>query len=218
MRRFLCTLAAPAAAAVVAFAGGPASAAIISLEVAGVVNALGGTAGTFGPDVAVAGTVQFDTAGAAYQTGPYGDGAYAYYRPISGSFQIGGQTYGFGPSGALSVVDWTTDSITFFDSSTVVGPTTGGFDPWYLALSFNGGPNTVAGTALPASYESLAGLTPYFSLYFNGGYSASLQGYLSVVPPASAVPEPASWALMILGAGLAGATLRRNRQAPPITA
>jgi hypothetical protein len=35
---------------------------------------------------------------------------------------------------------------------------------------------------------------------------------------ASAVPEPATWASMVLGLGLAGAGLRRRRRAAPFPA
>lgn len=35
----------------------------------------------------------------------------------------------------------------------------------------------------------------------------------SAAPPAGAVPEPASWALMIVGMGVAGGALRRRRSA-----
>ena len=32
----------------------------------------------------------------------------------------------------------------------------------------------------------------------------------------SAVPEPATWAMMIVGFGLAGAAMRRRREAPAL--
>ncbi|NIJ08399.1 hypothetical protein FHS31_002016 [Sphingomonas vulcanisoli] len=57
-------------------------------------------------------------------------------------------------------------------------------------------------TATPTS------LTVSFNQTGSSGYSAS--GTLAV-PPASAVPEPASWAMMVGGFGLLGATLRRKR-------
>ena len=43
------------------------------------------------------------------------------------------------------------------------------------------------------------------------GGSGSYGGVISFTPVA-AVPEPAAWAMMILGLGLAGAALRRQRQ------
>lgn len=47
-----------------------------------------------------------------------------------------------------------------------------------------------------------------------GGTSDSLGGYLdSINLKGTAVPEPATWAMMILGMGAAGAMLRRRRQA-----
>ena len=51
-------------------------------------------------------------------------------------------------------------------------------------------------------------LTLSFNQTGTSGYSAS--GTLSV-PPASAVPEPASWAMFIGGFGLLGATMRRKQ-------
>lgn len=202
-----------AAAAALALAAGSANAAIISLDVAGTVDAIGIPSPVFGSSVAVTGTVHFDTEGVAYQSGPYGSGTYKYYRPIGGAFEILGQTYAFGVNGAISVIDSSTDSIAFFDSSTLAGPTTDGYDPYYLALSFDGPSSLVNGPVLPTSYDDLAAITPYFQLYFNSGYSHGLRGYLTVQDPVgSPVPEPAAWALMIAGFGLAGAALRRRRE------
>ena len=45
---------------------------------------------------------------------------------------------------------------------------------------------------------------------FNASHSASVS---FTRPPGGAVPEPASWAMMILGFGLAGATIRSRRRA-----
>jgi len=54
-----------------------------------------------------------------------------------------------------------------------------------------------------------------------GGGNASYSGVITFMPQASVpVPEPAAWALMIVGFGGAGAALRRtrNRQAAPLAA
>ncbi|WP_254602107.1 PEPxxWA-CTERM sorting domain-containing protein [Sphingomonas bacterium] len=63
-------------------------------------------------------------------------------------------------------------------------------------------------TATPTS------LTMTFNQTGNSGFSAS--GTLAV-PPAGSVPEPASWAMMVGGFGLLGATLRRKRTAAVVT-
>jgi PEP-CTERM motif-containing protein len=52
------------------------------------------------------------------------------------------------------------------------------------------------------------------------GYAAAMSGVdnVSVTASAAAVPEPASWALMISGFGAAGAALRRRRAAKAVLA
>lgn len=46
-----------------------------------------------------------------------------------------------------------------------------------------------------------------------GQSSASIQGY-EILPPVNAVPEPASWAMMIAGFGLVGGAMRRRHPHP----
>ena len=46
----------------------------------------------------------------------------------------------------------------------------------------------------------------------NGGPAATYGGTVSFILAGNAVPEPATWALMIVGFGGAGAVLRRRRQ------
>jgi hypothetical protein len=63
--------------------------------------------------------------------------------------------------------------------------------------------------------DAFQGFTPTpssLSLSFNstGGSPYSASATLSV-PPAGAVPEPASWALMIVGFGLIGGAMRRRK-------
>lgn len=53
-----------------------------------------------------------------------------------------------------------------------------------------------------------------FSLDFKEGTSPDLQKFIAThVAPIGSVPEPSSWALMLLGFGALGATLRLRRQA-----
>lgn len=109
----------------------------------------------------------------------------------------------------------------------------------YIEAAWKSG-NTV-GTAMPAAYyptSSTASLnkTQYTSAdgYYGVMFAANGQeytGWLDVdqngthisaldyhLVSASAVPEPAAWALMILGMGVAGAALRQRRQENTLTA
>lgn len=55
-------------------------------------------------------------------------------------------------------------------------------------------------------------VTWYLGLRFaDGSAGTPYEIYFDAAPPASAVPEPATWALLISGFGLAGAALRRRR-------
>lgn len=87
-------------------------------------------------------------------------------------------------------------------------------------FSFNGGPSLGAGcgnctslifgqNSAPLSFSTLAatGTFNVTSDYDINSISVSYQ----VDSPATAVPEPASWALMISGFGMAGAMFRRGR-------
>ncbi|MBP6878112.1 MAG: PEPxxWA-CTERM sorting domain-containing protein [Phenylobacterium sp.] len=51
------------------------------------------------------------------------------------------------------------------------------------------------------------------------GYDVGLDNVrFDVRPASSAVPEPGTWAMMILGTGCVGAALRRRRALRPLTA
>ncbi|WP_084583324.1 PEPxxWA-CTERM sorting domain-containing protein [Sphingomonas azotifigens] len=69
---------------------------------------------------------------------------------------------------------------------------------------------TFTPTGVLASYD----VTPSSTVFTFGqsGYSGSVTGTVSFSSPAvSSVPEPATWGMMLAGAGLAGAALRRRR-------
>ena len=90
-------------------------------------------------------------------------------------------------------------------------------------------------SVLTQTYSANAGVSNSFSLYLLGNTVDALQGYTSTptsltlsfnntgssayaasatlaVPPTGAVPEPISWALMVGGFGMVGATMRSNRR------
>jgi hypothetical protein len=66
--------------------------------------------------------------------------------------------------------------------------------------------NWRGGNAITVSYDSTADA---FGESYGPGFASA---YIDPVITISAVPEPASWALLIAGFGMTGATLRRQRQ------
>lgn len=69
-------------------------------------------------------------------------------------------------------------------------------------LTFGGGTTEGAQAALLDGFHDG---TAYFNIHTNTFPGGEIRGFLA------AVPEPESWALMILGLGLVGAVLRRSR-------
>lgn len=56
-----------------------------------------------------------------------------------------------------------------------------------------------------------------YSVAGGSSYGTARLGTFSVAAPAGAVPEPATWAMMLIGFGAAGYSLRRSRHARPAT-
>ena len=88
----------------------------------------------------------------------------------------------------------------------------------FSGFTFNGVSGMIGPT--PAGLPS-AGITAQFVtaggaqqlvIKGSGGPAASFGGTVNFSPVAVGVPEPASWALMIVGFGSAGALLRRRRR------
>ena len=103
--------------------------------------------------------------------------------------------------------------VPFFDSFPI-GVTSGTYLHLFNLLDASAyNPAFVAangGTAASAEAALIAGLNAdkaYLNIHTSFKPGGEIRGFLSVVP------EPSSWALMILGAGLAGAGLRRRRLA-----
>lgn len=191
----------------------PVSAAIITLKVSGTVTRKKMTDSIFRATEALTGTVQYDTSAVAYQTGPYENGTYAYFRPIGGSFLIHGLTYAFNSSGTFGLVDSDLGDAISFSQGYPTGAATGSYTPSYLALQFDGA-NLVSGNAAPQTTAPfLKASSRYFQLWFNGGYTEGLTGYVSLTS-ATITPEPASWLMMIAGFGAIGGVLRRRDRGP----
>jgi hypothetical protein len=147
-----------------------------------------------------------------YITGQFDDGA-----TLSGWFDI--NQYGFIASSDLTTSDGsafagahyvtpgtstsnTATSLSYFPNLYVDG----------MTLNFAGDLNVGAPTnaLLTTSYECRTNYCAQNSSVFR--YITS--GYASITP-IPAVPEPASWGLMIVGFGLAGTAMRRTRKASP---
>ena len=69
---------------------------------------------------------------------------------------------------------------------------------------------TPAGS-LSAFSTGAASLT--FSFTQTGGAGSAVSGSYTLASPPAGVPEPATWGMMIAGAGMAGAAVRRRRSA-----
>lgn len=96
----------------------------------------------------------------------------------------------------------------------------------YLALSFSGGAtlSVYAGTTLLDSFSYVAGNADVNATRaFSGSgitkfsFTSSNPRYFAIstlrFTPSAAVPEPATWAMMLIGFGAAGYALRRRRSA-----
>ena len=81
-------------------------------------------------------------------------------------------------------------------------------------LSAVGGAGT-AWSAYSTSFFASAGSTLTFAAT---GTNDSLGGYVDNIKLSTAVPEPATWAMMIFGLGGVGAVMRRRRQQPALAA
>jgi hypothetical protein len=80
-----------------------------------------------------------------------------------------------------------------------------------LAVDDDGGPgfNSLITFSLTAGVNYLAVATGFDPSDF-GAYTMTINGPGEVLPAAPAVPEPASWAMMISGFGLVGGAMRRR--------
>jgi len=125
---------------------------------------------------------------------------------------------------AAPVDTWTSVSATL--NSGIVWATNGALGPTFA--SANGGQKTFQGwiDGNAGSTLTVTGLTIGFGSGWNGDFSAAMdnvQFAFAGGPSAdfdfavtSDVPEPSTWAMMIIGIGLTGAAMRRRRSASAI--
>lgn len=146
----------------------------------------------------------------------------------AGSTLTNGGSVVLGSSGDLSTLGlftvFTTSSITATSGSAVSFSSIFG--------SFSG---TVASVATGLNYVTiytLGDFTPSGALSgydagkasitftFNqaGGAGSDISGSFSFASPPSGIPEPATWGMMIAGAGMAGAAVRRRRASAKVAA
>lgn len=141
-------------------------------------------------------------------------GSTVYAGPVSRTVGAGVE---FGPgtfAPAAGSIDIGANTLTFFTNQTAT----------YSTASFNGYSIDFSGRKLTSvTLGGSSSFAPAFT--FNGGNLSFNVSGLSVNAGdsvvfniAAAVPEPASWAMMIAGFGLAGAALRRRRQATVVFA
>jgi hypothetical protein len=168
-------------------------------------------------------TYTIPAAGVASENGSISSG------PNGGSFQFGYQT----PNGPDFATSWTKSGVanghkvlTFLGGGT-------NFDdvgaPYDLVVAISGNWST-AGTA--AGDHTFLGIDPSFAVISDFGYNAGLNETFFVAhatfngnnPGLSfnlvgqAVPEPATWAMMLVGFGGMGAAMRSARRKQPATA
>ncbi|PZQ63703.1 MAG: hypothetical protein DI570_08050 [Phenylobacterium zucineum] len=135
-------------------------------------------------------------------------------------------------------MEWPNQFGTFFNNTIAGFDSADTNEPWYYECCATDYDPDDYGAGLRLSFTNLASLGTYkFTYYYAFGaegastvqndlLNAGAQGGISLehadglaggmglsIPGGAVVPEPSTWALMIGGFGLAGATLRRRRLA-----
>ena len=121
----------------------------------------------------------------------------------------------FTPAGAYSLATATftaiddNDTLQLFGVSDTGAVTKLGFDGAFVN-SFNGGLDTTStGSSPNATYNVTFNTAGYSSFWFTPNNDAA-DGFRLNSLSVAAVPEPASWAMMIAGFGLVGSSMRRR--------
>lgn len=155
-------------------------------------------------------------------------GAYSVFIRVNGTPYLGSYTeivsqgasggpgfyLGTAPGGGIRLTDnFTSTGVAFPSGEAELLLTSGGTGTrFYIngALQFSSGSAAANGAGGTSTYFGRQ-FEPYAE-YFRGSID-SIRIYDSVILPAdvSSVPEPSSWAMLLLGFGLAGAVVRQRR-------
>ncbi|WP_363182263.1 PEPxxWA-CTERM sorting domain-containing protein [Sphingomonas quercus] len=100
-------------------------------------------------------------------------------------------------------------TLTIDTITSIAGAITGNGANNVAFFGMSGGDNYYFGSAVRAGSWTLTNIFPQ-DVGINGSWTA--------LDATSAVPEPAAWALMILGFGVAGASLRRRKTVATVAA
>ena len=108
----------------------------------------------------------------------------------------------------------TTDEVQIFNG----GPLTATFDPLFATAVLNGslfstGPQTPTGFPGPVDFSPANGAQITGLYVSTAPQNGTVTGAITFVDAAGAVPEPATWAMMIGGFGAIGASMRRRKVA-----
>lgn len=129
----------------------------------------------------------------------------------SASFTSGGVTASFTGATASFAQIITTDSVKSYpNDSEAFSIGTSGSN--YINASLSGPYTTVSTTQIVSPDTYASGSFAYTTN--SGNYYGTINSISVASAAASAVPEPASWAMLIGGFGLVGAALRRQRVIP----
>lgn len=135
-------------------------------------------------------------------------GSTVYAGPVSATVGAGVEFPGGAFSPAAGSIDIAANTLTFFTNQSAT----------YSTASFNGYSIDFTGRKLTSvTLSGASSFAPAFT-FNQGNLSFNLSGLsvnagdTVVFNIAAAVPEPANWAMMITGFGLAGTALRRRRR------
>ena len=139
-----------------------------------------------------------------------------------------GRSYGLGIGGGGLAVGFAGNVVQYLDGFGFIEQAAFplGFDPSAYnsyRLSVSGGLQSfsINGTSVYSNL-TINGPAAPSTIYFGDGTgfanaSANIRSVVFTFPGAGGVPEPASWALMITGFGLAGGAIRRRRETVRVT-
>jgi hypothetical protein len=155
----------------------------------------------------------------------HGFGGFGFVAPLK---YLGDKSEFIG--GALSfdlssvLQDYKTQSLVAFTGgngqtifSRLIGPPGSQLQAFTIGLTaasfYTGAPSQVTGAVSAAKFEAIMGDLEQIEIFGDWGNNVDTVSLDNVsMAGAAAVPEPATWAMMILGFGLTGALMRRRRE------